>query len=925
MPQFHFMNKLILLFLLVSFVGFSQQTTPFFKSYTKNDYQGENSNWDISQDSCGTIYTANNYKLLEFNGDEWKKYSLSKDVVIRSTEVINDTLYTGAYQEFGYWTHDEKNELIYTSLSSKLKSGFFKNDEIWKIFPYKENIVFQSFKGIYMLNNRTKQVSKIAFPEVSAIFTYEFNDQIYLTTKNAGVFKLKDGVFEFETWSLPLQNYTLQSLVAYKGGVLLGTQLNGIYYVKNGEITEWIPKDSEIINGIEINNLSWIDNKLCIGTINNGLLIVNAEKELLYTINTTNGLLNNTILSQFEDKNGNLWLGLDNGLACVFLSSPLYMFTDKSGQLGTLYAVEHGNDKYTEYLGSNHGVFIKNQNGLQFLENSNGQVWNLNRIDDEIICGHNNGTFQIKNKIFKPISDLSGGVRFITTEEENTYLQANYTGLSEFKKTNDSWEIDSYDKVKFRINEVAIDENGNYWVNSPHNGVSHYKFKNNSLQLERFYDENEVKHIFQLKNVVYLTSKNKILKYDIINDTIIQDQLLTDKLFPFEDVMAFQDKFIVTKNGSNVNILDITSSKTLKLSAKITENKLVQDFDYAKAINDSIYLFLDDGYLLADMSSHEIEVQENTSPSISSLSINGELKKIDSLYEIPYKKNSINISLTNYKPANYIQHQYKYKLVGYDKSWNTLDDNKLNFENLPRGDYELLVKNISGNRESKTLHYQFIILPPWYFSNQAIIGYIILAILSFYLVNLYNKKRYNRKQKRFERELAYKNELELKEEKLENNKRLAELEKKQLKDQLDSKRRELATYAASMAKKEEILNQLESEINKEEIKNEHSKLYDRLNKFKENQSHSADDWKLFERNFNEVHDDFFKKLQEQFPELTPKDLKLCAYLKMNLSSKEIAPLIGITYRSVELHRYRLRKKLDLDKKENLVKFLLSID
>ena len=134
MPQFHFMNKLILLFLLVSFVGFSQQTTPFFKSYTKNDYQGENSNWDISQDSSGTIYTANNYKLLEFNGDEWKKYSLPKDVVIRSTEVINDTLYTGAYQEFGYWTHDEKNEINLYQLKLETKSGFFKNDEIWKIF-----------------------------------------------------------------------------------------------------------------------------------------------------------------------------------------------------------------------------------------------------------------------------------------------------------------------------------------------------------------------------------------------------------------------------------------------------------------------------------------------------------------------------------------------------------------------------------------------------------------------------------------------------------------------------------------------------------------------------------------------------------------------------------------------------------------------
>lgn len=906
----------------------AQQTTPFFKNYSKTDYQGENANWDITQSDKGIIYAANNYKLLEFNGNEWKKHTLPKNLVFRSTEVINDTLYTGAYQEFGYWVYNDKNKLIYTSISEKLGVEFFKNDEIWKIFPYGDKIVFQSFKGIYLLDKKVKEIKKIPFPETSAIFTYNFQHSIYLTSKNGGIFKFNknENEFVFEEWSTPLKNFTIQSLTTYQDGILLGTQLHGIYFFKEGKLTKWLDKDSAIINGIEINNLSNADNKLCIGTINNGLLILNPNKELLYVINTKNGLLNNTVLSQYEDASGNLWLGLDNGLACIYLSSPLYMFNDKSGQLGTLYAVEQDkNNSSIEYLGSNHGVFIKNKKELKFLENSNGQVWNLKQIGNQIVCGHNNGTFIIENGNFKPLNDISGGMRFIETENPNEFLQANYSGLSKFTRDKNGWKVKIYEQPTHRINEIAIDKQGNYWVNSPHHGVSQYFLKNGELSQRKFYPENRVKNVFQLNNQIYLAGKEKVLKYDLINDTVITDELLTEKLMPFNNVMAFQDKYIVTKNGGNVNILDISLNNTLKISSKITENKLVQDFDFAKAINDSIYLFLDDGYLLVDMSNKEIEVQKNNAPIISSLTINNEQKKIDSLYEIPYKKNSIQFNLTNLKPANYLQHQFKYKLTGYDKNWYTTQNHKITFENLPTGDYELLVKNVSGNQASKSLSYSFKILPPWYFSIRAIIGYLILIILGFYVVHLYNKRRYIRKQKRFEKELAYKNKLQLQQEKLENNKRLAELEKKQLKNQLDSKRRELATYAASMAKKEEILNQLEKEINKEEIKNEHSKLYDRLNKFKENQSHSEDDWKLFERNFNEVHDDFFKKLQEKFPELTPKDLKLCAYLKMNLSSKEIAPLIGITYRSVELHRYRLRKKLNLNKKDSLVKFLLSIE
>lgn len=79
----------------------------------------------------------------------------------------------------------------------------------------------------------------------------------------------------------------------------------------------------------------------------------------------------------------------------------------------------------------------------------------------------------------------------------------------------------------------------------------------------------------------------------------------------------------------------------------------------------------------------------------------------------------------------------------------------------------------------------------------------------------------------------------------------------------------------------------------------------------------------FETNFNELHEDFFKDILKNYPKLTSKDLKLCSYLKMNLTSKEIAPLMGISVRGVEVHRYRLRKKMGLNKKENLTNFLIK--
>jgi len=84
-----------------------------------------------------------------------------------------------------------------------------------------------------------------------------------------------------------------------------------------------------------------------------------------------------------------------------------------------------------------------------------------------------------------------------------------------------------------------------------------------------------------------------------------------------------------------------------------------------------------------------------------------------------------------------------------------------------------------------------------------------------------------------------------------------------------------------------------------------------------------DDWQVFEIHFDRAHVDFFKRLKAEFSTLTPKDLRLCAYLKMNLSSKEIAPLLNISTRSVEVHRYRIRKKIGLNPDQSLAEFMIN--
>src|SRR5690606_23993199 len=148
----------------------------------------------------------------------------------------------------------------------------------------------------------------------------------------------------------------------------------------------------------------------------------------------------------------------------------------------------------------------------------------------------------------------------------------------------------------------------------------------------------------------------------------------------------------------------------------------------------------------------------------------------------------------------------------------------------------------------------------------------------------------------------------------------------QLEQELANKSRELANTAMNIVYKNEMLNNLHREltnINDLGDNKLNSHQLRKVNKLIEEAHNDDRDWDIFEKSFNEAHENFFKKLKADYPGLVPNDLKLCAYLRLNMSSKEIASLLNIGTRGVEIRRYRLRKKLNLPTNKNLPEFLLE--
>jgi DNA-binding CsgD family transcriptional regulator len=345
--------------------------------------------------------------------------------------------------------------------------------------------------------------------------------------------------------------------------------------------------------------------------------------------------------------------------------------------------------------------------------------------------------------------------------------------------------------------------------------------------------------------------------------------------------------------------------------------RLLPEAENMLKVNDSLYYYkLGDGFSTINFSQLTRNMKAFTlpEPKLTFFRDEENLHPIDAAksFTITHKK-SRDITIQFAAPGM-AQPRYVYRLAGPKNQQFYQDRGTVNFQNLPYGDYELEVTTAGmGNKSSTPLKITFEIDPPWYWSVTSKIGYFLLLLAIVFGIRKYNRSKLSRKQ----------NELKQRMLKQQEETFLA-LEKEKMAKEVRTKQKELTSTAMNVAKKNQLILELKNMllVNKDKFTNQQ-----RYKSFITKLDHSInddEDWRSFEINFKELHEDFFEILLEKYKGLTPKDLKLCAYLKMNLSSKEIAPLMGITTRGVEIHRYRLRKKLNIDGSENISNFLITL-
>jgi len=792
---------------------------------------------------------------------------------------------------------------------------------------------------IYIYDTKAKSFS-IVSPKSNIIKAFKTDTGIYYQTTADDFFEIENGKSKLIANSQVLLNNKIVGLFDYNDGLLVLTQNNGFFYLAKNVAT---PLKTNIDYDLQLSSVyscqKLTDGGFVIGTISNGIFILNKDRNLSFHVTQNKGLSNNTALSLFEDNDKNLWIGLDNGINCINLQSPIKSFSDDTGILGTVYTSVVYRDKL--YIGTNQGLFCKGfrtNEQFRFVPGTKGQVWSLYLYNETLFCGHDSGTFIVDNGLAQNIFSQSGTWKFEPMPGRRDILfQGNYFGISVLKKEGVRWvyknKLRGFD---YSSKYFEVLPNLDFYVSHEYKGVFRFHVDNlleNAKNVFTYVTPKKGKNssLVKYNNTIYYAFKEGIFKLNPKNKQFIRDRALS---YVFEKGEYTTGKLIVDKSNKiwlfTKNYINyFTSGKLttqlkkniIPIPASLTNSML--GYENISQLTNSIYLIgTTDGYYTLNIDDLSFKNYSVSITSITSNKLNKQLvdASMSGEGEFKYDENNLTFSYTVPEYNKYINAEYQYLLEGIQDEWSEWSSkSSVNFKNLSPGSYVFKVRaKIANSPPENIAIYSFTILKPWYATNLALFIYFLLTVYLAYFIN----KRYKVYYQRQREKLIEENNLLLEIKELENNQQLMKLRNEQLTKDVDSKSKELAVSTMNLIKKNELLSLIKEDLKKtsEEGNRNVKSVITTINK----NINEEDSWNVFKEAFDSADKDFLKKVKQAHPSLTPNDLRLCAYLRLNLSSKEVAPLLNISVRSVEIKRYRLRKKMDLPHEQGLVEYILSI-
>ena len=945
---------------LLAFLLFSSQILgqPFIgqreiTNYEKKKYNAGTQNWQIQQDKQGRMYFANNEGVLSFDGNYWELYPLPNKTIVWSIEMANNKLFVGGQDEIGYLSPNDGGQLVFHSLKSLLDESDQKFADIWNIVHVGEDIFFRSISRLFKWN---KGKMKVYQPSSTWFFLGKFQNKVIAHDETRGIMMYKNGNLEvfIKKQDLP-ENFYITSISDYtQGSSIITTSKNGLFQLTEEGIKpltiKGVNNNQHFTSVVKIDEFNYI-----LGTYNNGLYLFNEKNEVIESFSKQEGLQNSNLRSLYIDKSKNIWMGLNNGISFIPFNNAIKDINPINFGDGSGYSMAvHKNHMY---FASSNGTFempFENKKDLSYLKNdltniSEGQTWKLGILNNQLYAGKEDGLYQIENKNAKVVDKKSGYWIFETlSNKQNIVVTGSYEQVRLFNHNEGQLkDIGNIKSFAGSARFLATDADQNIWISHPYRGVYKINLKDSSTKLytsDQGLPSTLNNHVYKIKNKVLIATERGIFEYNEVNDRFeissYYKKIYGDKSVRYlkEDVLGniwfVQDK--------NLGVIDLSGPKPSIVYIPELNGNILSGFENVYSYDKyNTFIGGQKGFYQINFEKYK----ENISPLkifIRNVKIKGDVDSVlfggyhgdineeQSLSNIgnakvAYQLNSFHFEYVSPFFEQQTNLEYSYRLKGFDKTWS--DWNKKtekDYTNLSIGYYVFEVKARNNlNNESPVTSYIFQVLPPWYFNIWSITFYGILLFILIYLLYKLQAKKYSKRYQEQQKELELKHQIELE----KTDKELIQLKNEKLETEIEFKNSELASSAMNLVQKKEFILKIKEtlqHLNKSEKESMDSQDLKKLLRSLSEEEKLNDEWEQFSIHFNNVHGDFLIKLSEKYPILKAHELKLSAYLRMNLTSKEIAQLMSISVRGVEISRYRLRKKLNIPTETNLFQFLFEI-
>lgn len=936
---------------------------PMVRNFPRSLYGAGAQNWAVAQDSLGRMYFGNRFGLLMFDSQSWRLWRLPNYSTVRAIYLDGpkERIYVGGSEDFGYFEADALTHLpVYRSLTPTISVPGTNFSEIWQIHRVGSDLWFQSdFKMMRYDGRQTDVVALSDKITTSAVV----GNRLMAGLMHGGLVEVTQRRSVDITGAAELKGKRIVAILpARQGGAVIATAFDGLYHLDTSD--RLTPIDSPVNRYLTDNQAfcgayDAVSGMYAFGTVANGVAIMSSLDAQPTYINVSGGMSDNTVLTMAFDRDHNLWLGLDNGIDYVVSNSAISRLPLPPASLGAGYAsLLQGSQML---LATNRGLYR-----LPYPMNAStptpepllkGQIWSLDSIAGDVFACGDNDLWVERGGRFIPIKGVGGSWSVAEIPgKPGKLLVSTYIGFVLLERgPSGEWQltrrISGYNDAG---GHFIIDSRNNLWMAHWMRGIYRLQLASDEKRFHRV-ELLTTRHGLPTNrnNVVSMVDGDPIFSteggfytFNYASGRFEQADELNKSFSSIPSARLYTDLagalwaispdhvWRLTRRDGHPEELDSTSYQSMG-------ERIIPGFDHLRFLTpSSLIMSSQDGFYDIDLEARRtperpgnLFVARVSDKSDSTLYVSGIAPHSQPELKVAYRHNSLifDMALPEYRAENAVS--YSFMLEGLDKEWSRWSTiSTKEYPYLSEGSYTLHVRARDAySGRQYTTDFRFTVSPPWYRSIIAKILYFLIACAAGWGIYPAVKRSARRQadavERRKEEEMTQLKR-DADEQALRKDYEIAHLKSEQLEHDIKHKSEELSNITMNVIRKNEILLDIATKLTKvQEAMGPdaaEAKQIARIQRLiQDNMSHD-DDWRSFTRNFDIVYENYTKRLIELHPDLNSSDLRICCYLKMGLSSKEIAPLFNISYRSVEMTRYRLRKKLGLERETNLVDYLQKI-